>query len=489
MFGRKKKKQPGPEDLLGDLYPDAPRAVDAEEESASGGDIADEGEDGDEGELGEFSNDIASERELEFQAIKASIHRIVVSTIDLTQLGQWGDADLRLEIRRRAMEVLAEHSQDLLSVEEKDRLVNEVIDETFGLGPLEPLLRDPSISDILINGPQTVYIERSGKLEKTNVTFANEPHLENIIQRIVSKVGRRIDESNPMVDARLEDGSRVNAVIPPLALDGALMSIRRFGSNPLSFGELLKNNSITPEMMEFLTAAVKSRLNIIISGGTGSGKTTLLNALSAYIPSEERVATIEDAAELQLQQEHVIRMETRPMNVEGTGEVTTRDLVRNALRMRPDRIVVGECRGPETLDMLQAMNTGHDGSLTTVHANSPRDAVMRLEMMVGMAGVDIPIWTIRSQIASAVQVIVQTIRLTGGPRKVVSIAEITGMEGEVMSMHEVFKFNQTGLDSNRVAEGYYTATGVRPKCLERMESVGYPLPASMFEQRILKARR
>jgi pilus assembly protein CpaF len=288
-----------------------------------------------------------------------------------------------------------------------------------------------------------------------------------------------------MVDARLPDGSRVNAIIPPLALDGPLVSIRRFGSRPLGVEDLLKNQSIVPEMVEFLEAAVAGRLNVVISGGTGSGKTTLLNILSGYIPADERVATIEDAAELQLQQPHVIRMETRPSNVEGTGLVTTRDLVRNALRMRPDRIVVGECRGPEALDMLQAMNTGHDGSLTTVHANSPRDAIARLEMMVGMAGFDIPIWTIRRQIASAVQIVVQAVRLTGGARKIVKVSEITGMEGDVLTMHDLFVFKQTGLDANKRAKGIYRATGIRPHCLERLEEVGYDIPTELFEERVL----
>ncbi len=423
-------------------------------------------------------------REFEFQQIKDEVHRQVIGKIDLASIGTMDDADLRFEIRHAAEQILGQRA-DLLNLEERERLVAEIIDETFGLGPLEPLLRDMTISDILINGSQSVYIERRGRLESTRIKFANDAHLLKIIQRIVSSVGRRIDETSPMVDARLIDGSRVNAIIPPLALDGPLVSIRRFGSAPLQAKDLLENESITSDMLRFLAACVEGRLNVLISGGTGSGKTTLLNILSCYIPRNERVATIEDAAELQLQQSHVIRMETRPPNVEGSGEVTTRDLVRNSLRMRPDRIIVGECRGPEALDMLQAMNTGHDGSLTTVHANSPRDAMMRLEMMVGMAGLDVPIWTIRRQIASAINIVVQVVRLTGGPRKIIKISEITGMEGEIMTMHDIFAFTQTGLDDQRQAQGYFSATGVRPMFLERLESAGCGVPPEMFEQRVL----
>jgi pilus assembly protein CpaF len=425
-----------------------------------------------------------NEREQQFQRIKSDIHRQVIGKIDLSLIGTLNEGDLRYEIRRAAEKILEERSY-LLNVEDRERLVNEVIDETFGLGPLEPLFRDSTITDILINGAKTVYIERRGRLEKSRISFANDAHLTKIVQRIVSKVGRRIDETTPMVDARLEDGSRVNAIIPPLALDGPLVSIRRFGARPLRDQDLLDFHSITPEMLQFLRSCVRARLNVLISGGTGSGKTTLLNALSAYIPREERVATIEDAAELQLQQPHVIRMETRPPNVEGEGEVTTRDLVRNALRMRPDRIIVGECRGAEALDMLQAMNTGHDGSLTTIHANSPRDALMRLEMMAGMAGFDVPIWTIRRQIASAIHIVIQAVRLTGGPRKIVKISEITGMEGDVITMHDLFVFKQTGVNEQRVAEGYFSTAGVRPNCLDRLASAGENMPVEMFEQRIL----
>ncbi len=426
-----------------------------------------------------------AERNEWFLQLKSELHRQVIGKMDLATLGTMAEDELRLEVRRSAEELLRTRS-DLLNVAEQERLVEEVIDETFGLGPLEPLFRDPTITDIMINGPDVIYIERGGRLERTGASFASDAHLIQIIQRIVSAVGRRIDETSPMVDARLKDGSRVNAIIPPLAIDGALVSIRRFGSKPLGIDELIKYGSITPEMVQFLAACVNARINILISGGTGSGKTTLLNALSGYIPEDERVATIEDAAELQLQQPHVVRMETRPANVEGTGEVTTRDLVRNALRMRPDRIVVGECRGPEALDMLQAMNTGHDGSLTTVHANSPRDAISRIEMMVGMAGFDLPIWTIRRQIASAIQIVVQASRLTGGARKVTAISEITGMEGDILSMHDIFTYKQTGLDEDRRAVGYFMATGIRPNLLERLEISGCSLPPDLFEQRVFE---
>ena len=406
--------------------------------------------------------------------------------MDLTAIGTMDEQELRLEVRRAAEELCRLRS-DLLNLNERERLVNEVLDETFGLGPLEPLMRDPTITDIMVNGPKVTYVERNGRLERVDIAFHDERHLIQIVQRIAGRVGRRVDETSPMVDARLPDGSRVNAIIPPLALDGTLLSIRRFGSHPLRMDGLLAKKAITPEMITFLSACIKARINIVISGGTGSGKTTLLNALSSFIPDDERVATIEDAAELRLQQPHVARMETRPANIEGTGEVTTRDLVRNALRMRPDRIIVGECRGPEALDMLQAMNTGHDGSMTTIHANDTRDAISRLEMMIGMAGFDLPIWIIRRQIASAVQIVVQVARLLGGVRKIIKISEITGMEGDVMSMQDIFLFKQTGVDDNRVAQGYFLASGIRPQCLERLDVSGVSLPADMFERRILGA--
>src|SRR5438128_2013921 len=357
---------------------------------------------------------------------KKELHQQLISSMDLSAIGKMDESELRLEVRRAAEE-LCRQSSDLLSLSERERLVEEVLDETFGLGPLEPLMRDPTITDILINGPKTVYIERNGQLEMTNIAFHDDRHLLQIVQRIAGRVGRRVDETTPMVDARLADGSRVNAIIPPLALDGTLLSIRRFGSRPFLVSDLMAKKAVTPEMADFLAACIKARVNMIVSGGTGSGKTTLMNALSAFIPHNERVATIEDAAELRLQQPHLARMETRPANIEGTGEVSTRDLVRNALRMRPDRIIVGECRGAEALDMLQAMNTGHEGSMTTVHANDTRDALSRLEMMVGMAGFDLPLWIIRRQIASAVQIEVQAARLPGGARKIVKVSEITSM--------------------------------------------------------------
>jgi pilus assembly protein CpaF len=417
---------------------------------------------------------------------KRDLHRQLITNMDLGAIGTMNEEELRVEVRRAA-EDLCRQSADLLNLSERERLVNEVIDETFGLGPLEPLMRDPLITDIMINGPKTAYVERNGRLERVNVAFHDERHLLQIVQRIAGRIGRRVDETSPMVDARLADGSRVNAVIPPLALDGTLLSIRRFGTRPLLIKDLLGFKALTPEMVTFLAACIQARINVIISGGTGSGKTTLLNALSSYIPHDERVATIEDAAELRLQQPHVVRMETRPANIEGSGEVTTRDLVRNALRMRPDRIIVGECRGPEALDMLQAMNTGHDGSMTTIHANDTRDALSRLEMMVGMAGFDVPIWIIRRQVSSAVQIVVQVARLSGGIRRVVKISEITGMEGEVMSMQDLFGFKQTGVDDNRVAQGYFFASGIRPQCMEKLEISGSRLPIEMFERRILNA--
>jgi pilus assembly protein CpaF len=422
-----------------------------------------------------------------FLRYKKELHQQLIASMDLSAIGTMSEQDLRLEVRRAA-EQLCRLSSDLLSLSERERLVNEVLDETFGLGPLEPLMRDPTISDILINGPKTVYVERRGRLEKASIAFNDDRHLLQIIQRIVGRIGRRVDETTPMVDARLPDGSRINAIIPPLALDGALVSIRRFGAQPLLIADLVsKFKAVTAEMVQFLSACVKARVNMLISGGTGSGKTTLLNAMSAFIPHDERVATIEDAAELRLQQPHVARMETRPANIEGTGEVTTRDLVRNALRMRPDRIIIGECRGPEALDMLQAMNTGHDGSLTTVHANDTRDALGRLEMMIGMAGFDLPIWIIRRQIASAIQIVVQVARLHGGARKIIKISEITGMEGEMMSMHDLFVFKQTGVDETGAAQGYFQATGIRPRCLDKLTSAGVRLPVELFEQRMLKS--
>ncbi len=422
-----------------------------------------------------------------FRQIKNEIHRQLIAGMDLSAIGTMRDEDLRIETRKAA-EQLCHIRSDMLNQHERERLINEVLDETFGLGPLETLMLDSSISDILVNGPRDVYIERHGVLEKTEVAFRDEDHLSQIIQRIVSRVGRRVDESSPMVDARLWDGSRVNAVIRPVAIDGPLLSIRRFGSIPLHIGDLLSKESLTVEIVEFLSACVEAKISLLISGGTGSGKTTLLNVLSSFIPHAERVATIEDAAELQLQQPHVIRMETRPPNLEGHGAITQRDLVKNALRMRPDRIIVGECRGPEAIDMLQAMNTGHEGSMTTIHANDCRDAIGRLEVMIGLTGFDLPMWVMRHQIASAIHIIIQISRLTGGSRKVTRISEITGMEGEVMSMQDLFLFKQTGIDRNRQAQGYFCTTGIRPRCLERMEGAGVHLNPELFEQRMLKTQ-
>ena len=421
----------------------------------------------------------------DFRRIKARLHRQLIAAMDFSSLSTLKDEDLRREVRA-ATEQLCNQSSELLSQANREALISEVMDETFGLGPLQSLMSDPEISDILVNGASDIYVERRGLLEHVEgLAFYNNAHLLQIIQRIVGRVGRRVDESSPMVDARLPDGSRVNAIIPPLALDGPLLSIRRFGTKPLTSEGLLANNSLTCEMLTFLTACIESRLSVLISGGTGSGKTTLLNVLSGAIPSSERIATIEDSAELRLQQRHVVRMETRPPNIEGQGQITQRDLVRNALRMRPDRIIVGECRGGEAIDMLQAMNTGHEGSLTTIHANSARDATSRLEVMVGMAGYEMPIWVVRRQIASAINLVVQVARLSGGLRKVVSVSEITGMEGDVISMHDIFLFRQTGIDSKRRALGYFCSTGVRPHCLKRLEAYGVSFSANLFEARMM----
>jgi pilus assembly protein CpaF len=363
-----------------------------------------------------------------------------------------------------------------LSIIERDRLVSEVQHELFGLGPLEPLLADPTISDILVNNHNSIYIERRGKLQKTSITFKDNEHLMRVIERIVSTVGRRIDEAQPMVDARLPDGSRVNAIIPPLALDGPVLSIRRFGTDPLKMHNLIENGALTKEIAILFEMCVKARLNIIISGGTGAGKTTLLNALSAFIPSDERIVTIEDSAELQLQQPHIVRLETRPPNIEAKGEVSQRDLVRNALRMRPDRIVIGEVRGGEAIDMLQAMNTGHDGSLTTIHANTTRDALARLETMIQMTGMRLSDRAMRQQISSAVDMVIQVARLTDGTRRIVSISEITGMEGDTTAMQEIFQFERTGVDPNGKVIGRFRTTGIRPRFADRLKQYGMQLP-------------
>ncbi len=423
-------------------------------------------------------------KQQEFEIIKRRMHQRLVDKIDLSKVGDLKGESFRREIRL-VVEHLCDSENTFLNRSERDKIVDEVLDETLGLGPLEFLLKDPSISDILINGPKNIFVERRGQLEKTDVEFRDNAHLMQIIDRIVSKVGRRVDETSPMVDARLEDGSRVNAIIPPLALDGACVSIRRFGSNPVKLEGLLNFKAFTPEMVMLLEGCIKARLNIIISGGTGSGKTTLLNTLSNFIQNDQRVVTIEDAAELQLQQEHVVRLETRPSNIEGTGAITATDLVRNALRMRPERIIIGECRGGETLDMLQAMNTGHDGSMTTIHSNSPRDAIARLETLVMMAGYDLPIKAIRQQVAGAVDVIIQANRLQGGPRRVMNITEVQGMEQDTVVLQDIYRFVQEGVDENGKAHGYFEATGVRPSFMPRLEAAGIRLPASAFRQRIM----
>src|SRR5580692_6077272 len=419
-----------------------------------------------------------------FEDLKRLIHGKLVDKLDLSRVSDLAGDTLRREIRL-VVERLCDTENPLLNRMERERLIDEVLDETFGFGPLEILLKDPTISDILVNGPHKVYVERRGKLEKTEVKFRDNDHLLQIIDRIVSKIGRRVDETSPMVDARLPDGSRVNAVIPPISLDGASLSIRRFGANPLKLEDLLNYKAFSPEMAMLLEACIKARLNIVISGGTGCGKTTLLNTLSSFIPTDERIVTIEDAAELQLQQDHVVRLETRPANIEGKGSILTRDLVRNALRMRPERIIVGECRGPETLDMLQAMNTGHSGSMTTLHANSVRDAMSRLETMIMMAGFELPMKAMRQQIASAVDVIIQANRLQGGPRKITSITEVMNMEQDVIIMQEVFRYRQLGVDQNGRAYGQFEATGVRPTFVNRLEQKGVKLPSNMFSERVL----
>src|SRR6266852_1069836 len=419
-----------------------------------------------------------------FEDLKRLIHGKLVDKLDLSRVSDLQGDTLRREIRL-VVERPCDTENPLLNRMERERLIDEVLDETFGFGPLEMLLKDPTISDILVNGPHKVYVERRGKLEKTDVKFRDNDHLMQIIDRIVSKVGRRVDETSPMVDARLPDGSRVNAIIPPLALDGPTMSIRRFGANPLKLEDLLNYKAFTPEMAMLLEAAIKARLNIVISGGTGCGKTTLLKTLSSFIPADERIVTIEDAAELQLQQDHVVRLETRPANIEGKGMVNTRDLVRNSLRMRPERIVIGECRGAEALDMLQAMNTGHAGSLTTLHANTPRDAQARLETMIMMGGLELPVKAMRQQIASAIDLIIQGNRLQGGPRKLTSITEVMGMEGDVIIMQDIFRFKQLGIDQNGRATGQFEATGVRPGFVPRLEAAGIKLPSNLFQERVL----
>jgi len=416
----------------------------------------------------------------DFGNVKAAIHRKLIQKLHLDRVTEVNRDEVRREVGQ-ILETLVVGESTPMNLQERERLAQEVLDEVFGLGPLEPLLADPTIDDILVNTHKNVYIERKGMLERTAIQFRDDAHLMAIIDRIVSAVGRRVDESSPMVDARLADGSRVNAIIPPLSVDGPCLSIRRFGQNRLTAEDLLSNRSLTTPMLDLLKGCVKARLNILISGGTGAGKTTFLNVLSSYISNRERIVTIEDAAELQLNQNHVVRLETRPPNIEGKGSVHQRQLVINALRMRPDRILVGEVRGEESLDMLQAMNTGHDGSLTTIHANSPRDALSRLETMVAMSNLNLPENAIRRQIASAIDVVVQVSRLSDGTRKIVSVAEITGMEGDVVTMQDIFVFRKRGIRETGEVLGDFVPTGIRPKFSERLLVSGIQLPQNMFE--------
>ena len=424
----------------------------------------------------------ADVRSREYQELKGRVHNELLGRLNLERLSKVRREDAEPEIKGLILGLLERESQTTpLSLFERDALITDVLHEIFGLGPLEALLKDPGISDILVNRYNQVYVEREGRLEETDIVFQNDAHLYRIIERIVSLVGRRIDESSPMVDARLQDGSRVNAVIPPLALDGPVLSIRRFRTDRIGAQDLVERMSLTQPMLDFLKGAVAARMNIIVSGGTGAGKTTLLNALSSFISERERIVTIEDAAELTLRQRHTVRLETRPANIEGQGAVRQRQLVVNALRMRPDRIIVGEVRGEEALDMLQAMNTGHDGSLTTIHANSPRDALYRLDTMVAMANLNIPDRAVRQQIASAVNMLVQISRMADGTRKVSAISEITGMEQDVITMQDIFLFERTGMNPEGKVIGRFRATGVRPKCAEKLATMGIRLPIDMFE--------
>jgi pilus assembly protein CpaF len=416
--------------------------------------------------------------------LKARLHRKLLQVINLSEARRVSLQQLHTQCVER-METLLREERIPLSGPERQQLVREVMDEVFGYGPLDEFLRDPLVSDILVNGPHKIYIERQGRLETTDAKFLDNDHLMRVIRRIADNVGRRVDESTPMLDARLPDGSRVNAIVPPLALDGPAVSIRRFGTNPLDMQRLIMVDALREEMAVFIEACVQCKLNVLISGGTGTGKTTLLNALSRWIPASERIVTIEDAAELQLQQAHVVRLETRLPNLEGKGQVTQRDLLRNSLRMRPDRIIIGEVRGAEALDMLQAMNTGHEGSMTTVHANSPRDALRRLGNMVSMAGLNFPVQAIRDQISSALHVLIQVGRLPGGRRKIVQICEITGMEGDTICLHDLFRFTQTGIDEFGNAYGDFEVCGVRPALLSRLKAQGVELPADLFHRRTL----
>ncbi|CCF96980.1 CpaF family protein [Ralstonia solanacearum] len=426
------------------------------------------------------ANGAAASTSAAYQQVAMDIHQTIIDRVELGRLQQLEPDQVKRELAQLVERIIDEGKHQLNEAERR-RLVSDVQDEMLGYGPLEPLLADPTISDILVNTYQRVYVERRGKLELTTITFHDDAHLMRVIEKMVSRVGRRIDESSPMVDARLPDGSRINAIIPPSAIDGPLLSIRRFAVNPLTIQDLIGFRTLTPEMAQLLDAMVKAKLNILISGGTGSGKTTLLNILSGYIPADERIVTIEDAAELQLRQNHVLRLETRPANIEGRGEITQRALVKNALRMRPDRIILGEVRGAEALDMLHAMNTGHEGSLATIHANTPRDALTRLENMISMAGLPLPPKTTRQQITSALTVVVQVSRLTDGYRKLVSVQEITGMEGEVVNMQEIFAFRRKGIDRDGRIKGHFCATGVRPKFSERLQAFGIHLPETLYD--------
>lgn len=428
-----------------------------------------------------------NENELSFQKLKVRIHERLVDSLDLSVLAQVSQEELRTEVRNLTAELLLEEAPRL-DPATRSRMLDEMCDEVFGLGPLEPLLRDDTISDILVNHPYEVWIERHGRLELTNVCFADQAHLMRIIQRVVARVGRRIDEVSPMVDARLPDGSRVNAVIPPLALDGPTLSIRRFGRRPLQIEDLIESRSIHPDLVEFLAAAIDARVSFLISGGTGAGKTTLLNALARFIPMDERLITVEDSAELQLQHRHVVRLETRPPNNEGAGEITARALVRNSLRMRPDRIIIGEVRGAEALDMLQAMNTGHEGSLTTIHANDARDALARLELMVAMSGFELPIPVVRQYIASGIAMVVHLARLKGGVRRVMQVSEIVGVKEGGFHLEDVCGFEQTGVDELGMAYGEFYFTGYRPLCLSRLRASGIRLPDELFDKRRIPVR-
>ncbi len=416
----------------------------------------------------------------ELQDIKARVHRKLINKLDLTKLENADPSVVQNDVRKVIGLILDEENVPLSGLE-RESVMTDVLNELFGLGPLEPLLADKTVSDILVNGYHNVFIERRGKLERVDISFRDDSHLMQIIDRIVSRIGRRVDESSPMVDARLQDGSRVNAIIPPLSIDGPILSIRRFGADPLTIRNLVELKAVTPQLVQILEACVKSRLNILISGGTGAGKTTLLNCLSSFIPNDERLVTIEDSAELLLQQPHVVRLETRPPNIEGRGEVTQRSLLRNSLRMRPDRIIVGEVRGDESVDMLQAMNTGHDGGMTTIHANSPRDALSRLETMIAMANLRISDKAMRQQISSAINLIIQVSRMGDGSRKVVSVSEIIGMEGEIITMQEIYRYLRTGTGPRGEVQGQFRPTGIRPRFSERLEQYGFKLPPNVFD--------